>query len=154
MPMGKDAIGRTGGSTTMRVEFGKIREFARALKDDNPIYLDEAYAKREVGGVIPPPTFTMTQGFWSDGQGGPKLELDMRRVLHGGQEFEYVKPVFAGDTLTATGKIADVYTKPGKRGGEMTFVVMETEYKNQKGEVVMYARSTIIETAKAVEKKD
>ena len=152
--MDKDAIGRTGKSVEMVIELGKLREFARAIKDDNPVYFDDETAKREAGGVMPPLTFTMTQAFWGDGQSGPKLDLDLRRVLHGGQEFEYLKPVYAGDRLTATGRIADVYKKPGKRGGEMTFVLLETEYKNQTGEVVLLARSTVIETAKAVEKKD
>ncbi len=59
-------IGRSGQPTTMRVELGKIREFARAIKDDNPIYFDEEHAKREAGGVMPPPTFTMTQAFWDE----------------------------------------------------------------------------------------
>ena len=148
-------IGRSAPPMEMRVEYGKIREFAKAIKDDNPIYFDEGYAEKEAGGVMPPPTFTMTQAHWSDGViGGPKLDMDLRRVLHGGQEFEYVKPIHAGDKLTATGRISDVYKKPGKRGGEMTFAVIETEFKNQKGEVVLYSRSTVIETAKAVEKKD
>jgi acyl dehydratase len=138
----------------MRVEFGKVREFAAAIKDDNPIYFDEEYAKKEAGGVPPPPTFTMTQGFWDDGRGRIDLGLDMRRVLHGEQEFEYVKPVVAGDTLTGQGRISSVEKRPGKRGGEMTLVTLETEYKNQRGEVCLYSRSTIIETAKPVEKKD
>jgi acyl dehydratase len=147
-------VGRTGKPVRMRVEFGKIREFARAIKDDDPIYFDEEHARRVAGGVMPPPTFTMTQGFWDDGQGRIDLGMDLRRVLHGGQEFEYVKPVYAGDVLTAQGKLTEVYRKPGKRGGEMTFAVLETSYTNQRGEVVMFSRSTVIETAKAVEKKD
>jgi acyl dehydratase len=147
-------VGRTGSPTTMRVELGKIREFARAIKDDNPIYFDEAHAEQEAGGVMPPPTFTMTQGFWEDGSGRIDLGLDMRRVLHGEQEFEFVRPVFAGDQLTAQGRISNVERRPGKRGGEMTLVTLETEYKNQRGEVCLYSRSTIIETAKPVEKKD
>jgi len=152
---GKDErIGRSGKASTMRVEFGKIREFARAIKDDNPLYFDEEVAKREAGGVMPPPTFTMTQAFWDDGSSRIDLGLDMRRVLHGEQEFEYVKPVYAGDSLTGQGRISSVEKRPGKRGGEMTLVTLETEYKNQRGEVCMYSRSTIIETAKPVEKKD
>jgi len=147
-------IGRSGRPVTMRVEFGKIREFAAAIKDENPIYFDEDYAKKEAGGVPPPPTFMMTQGFWDDGRGHIDLGLDLRRVLHGEQEFEYVKPVVAGDTLTAQGRISSVEKRPGKRGGEMTLVTLETEYKNQRGEVCLYSRSTIIETAKPVEKKD
>jgi acyl dehydratase len=147
-------IGRTGGPVTMRIEFGKIREFARAIKDDNPLYFDEEYARKTAGGVMPPPTFTMTQGFWDDGQGRIDLGLDLRRVLHGEQEFEYLKPIYAGDVLTARAKISNVEKRPGKRGGEMTFVTVETEYRNQRDEVVLYARSTIIETARPVEKKD
>jgi acyl dehydratase len=152
---GKDErIGRSGKPVTMRIEYGKVREFARAIKDDNPFYFDEELAKREAGGVIPPPTFTMTQAFWDDGHSRIDLGLDMRRVLHGEQEFEYVRPIYAGDQLTGQGRISSVEKRPGKRGGEMTLVTLETEYKNQKGEVCLYSRSTIIETAKPVEKKD
>jgi acyl dehydratase len=147
-------VGRSGKPSTMRVELGKIREFARAIKDDNPLYFDEEHAKREAGGVMPPLTFTMTQAFWDEPGNRIDLGLDMRRVLHGSQEFEYVRPVHVGDRLTAQGRISKVYKKPGKRGGEMTFVELETEYKNQNGETALYSRSTIIETAKAVEKKD
>ena len=152
--MDKDAIGRTGVPVTMRVEHGKIREFARAIKDDNPVYFDEDYARKEAGGIMPPPTSTMPVALWNDGGGRPLLDMDLRRLLHGGQEFEFVKPIHAGDIVTAQTRVADVYTKPGKRGGEMTFAVTETELKNQHGEVVLYSRSTLIETAKPVEKKD
>lgn len=146
-------IGRTSPPVKMRVEYGKIREFAKAIKDDNPLYFDEDHAAREAGGIVPPPTFSMTQSHWTEGIiGGPKLDMDLRRVLHGEQEFEYVAPIHAGDELTAVGRIADVFKKAGKRGGEMTFAVVETEFKNQRGEVVLYSRSTVIETAKAVEK--
>jgi acyl dehydratase len=147
-------IGRTGEPSTMRVEFGKVREFARAIKDENPLYFDEAHAKSVAGGVMPPPTFTMTQAFWEEAASRIELGLDLRRVLHGEQEFEYVKPIYAGDTLTAKARISNVEKRPGKRGGEMTLVTLETEYKNQRGEVCLYSRSTIIETAKPVEKKD
>jgi len=154
--MESELIGKQSEPVTMRVEFGKIREFARAIKDDNAIYFDEEVGRREAGGVMPPPTFSMTQAFWDSSEGSlmRKLNFDLRRVLHGGQEFEYVKPIYAGDVLTATARIAEVFKKPGKRGGEMTFAVLETEYKNQKAEVVLYARSTVIETAKPVERKD
>jgi len=152
--MDKDAIGRTGSPVTMPVEHGKIREFARAIKDDNPIYFDEDHARREAGGIMPPPTFTMTVALWADGGGRPPLDMDLRRLLHGGQEFEFVQPIHAGDMLTAQTRVADVYKKPGRRGGEMTFAVFETEFTNRHGKVVLYSRNTLIETAKPVEKKD
>ncbi len=151
--MNKSEIGNTGKPVTMHVERGKIREFARAIKDDNPIYFDEAHAKQTVGGIMPPPTFTMTLGFWDEGRTRPLLTYDVRRLLHGEQEFEYLAPLYAGDVLTATGRVADVYEKAGSRGGTMTFGVLETTFTNQRGEAVLISRSTLIETAAAVKKE-
>ena len=56
MPVDKSYIGRSGAPVTMHVERGKIREFARAIKDDDPMYFDEAHATREAGGIMPPVT--------------------------------------------------------------------------------------------------
>ncbi len=151
--MDKSEIGNTGKPITMHVERGKIREFARAIKDDNPLYFDEAYAQRIAGGIMPPPTFTMTGGFWDDGRSRPLLTYDVRRLLHGEQEFEYLAPIHAGDTLTAVSRAADVYEKAGSRGGSMTFGVLETTFTNQRGEQVLIARSTLIETGGVLKKE-
>ena len=62
-------------------------------------------------------------------------------------------PVYAGDVLTATARVADVYEKAGSRGGTMTFGVLETTFTNQRGEKVLISRSTLIETAAAVKKE-
>jgi acyl dehydratase len=150
--MDASAVGKTGQPVTMRVELGKVREFARAIKDDNPIYLDEEYARREAGGIIAPPTFLMTLGFWDDGRGRPKLDMDLRRVLHGEQEFEYLAPIHAGDSLTAVSKVEKVFEKQGSRGGTMTFAVTATEFRNQDGVLVAVSRSTVIETGQVVKK--
>lgn len=139
----KSAIGTELGTTTFPVERGKIREFAGAILDDNPAYEAE---------VPPaPPTFTMTVAFWPREGGGsiPQLFEDLRRVLHAEQEYEYLRPIQAGDTLTGHSKISDVYSKEGKRGGTMNFVVFETTFSNQRGEDVIVSRQVIVETAKA-----
>ena len=130
MPVDKSAIGRTGEPVTMHVERGKIQEFARAIKDDDPLYYDEGHAARVLllGGT----------------------PFDLKRVLHGEQEFEFLAPIHAGDVLTAVSKIVDVYEKPGKRGGSMTFAVTETEYRNAKGALVARARAVGIETGQVV----
>ena len=146
----KNDIGKVGKPITMRIEAGKIREFAKAIKDPNPVYYDENVAKAELGGVMPPPTFLMTLAHWDDGEGRPQVKMDLRRVLHGEQEFEYLGPIYAGDVLTAVTRVTDVYEKTGSRGGTMTFVVMETEFTNQKGEKVAVSRSTTIETGQVV----
>jgi acyl dehydratase len=127
----------------MRVEWGKIREFARAVKDADPLYAD---AER----CVAPPTFLMTIAHWSEGGGRPGVKVDLRRLLHGEQEFEYLGPIRPGDVLTARSRTQDVFEKEGKRGGKMTFVVAETEFRNQRGEVVAYLRATTIQTEGAV----
>lgn len=146
----KSDIGKVGKPVTIRIEAGKIREFARSIKDPNPLYRDENVAKAEIGGVMPPPTFLMTLAHWDEGEGRPHVQMDLRRVLHGEQEFEYLKPIYAGDVLTAVTKVTNVFEKSGGRGGTMTFVVMDTEFTNQQGEQVAIARSTTIETGQVV----
>jgi acyl dehydratase len=146
----KSDIGKVGKPVTIRIEAGKIREFAKSIKDRNPLYYDETVAQAEIGGVMPPPTFLVTLAHWDEGEGRPSVQMDLRRVLHGEQEFEFFKPVRAGDLLTAVTKVADVFEKTGGRGGTMTFVVMDTEFTNQKGEKVALSRSTTIETGQVV----
>jgi acyl dehydratase len=150
MPVDKSFIGQTGAPITMHVERGKIREFARAIKDDDPLYFDEAHAEREAGGIMPPVTFLQTISHWDDGRGRLRLPFDLKRVLHGEQEYEFLEPIHAGDVLTATSRIVDVYEKPGKRGGSMNFAVTETEYVNQRGTLVARARHVTIETGQVV----
>jgi acyl dehydratase len=140
----KSLIGVWGPETTMRVEVGKIREFAKAVKDPNP-----AYAGDE---PIAPPTFLMTISHWIGDLGKTRsaVKLDYRRLLHGEQDFEYVRPIRAGDVLTCRSRTKEVFEKAGKRGGTMTFIIGETEYRNQRGEIVAYTRNTAIETEGAV----
>jgi acyl dehydratase len=142
----RSLIGVWGPEGTMRVELGKVREFARAVKDPNPAFLaDDA--------PIAPPTFLMTIAHWIGDMGKTRsaVKLDYRRLLHGEQEFEYLRPIHAGDVLTFRSRTKDVFEKAGKRGGKMLFILSETEYRNQHGEVVAYTRNTAIETEGAVQ---
>jgi len=141
----RSSIGVWGEPTTMRIEYGKVREFARAIKDPNTAYSGD--------GALAPPTFLMTIAHWLEGgMGGSRsLKLDYRRLLHGEQEFEYLRPIRPGDVLTARGRTKEVFEKEGKRGGKMLFVITETEFTNQRGEVAAYSRSTLIQTEGAVQ---
>jgi acyl dehydratase len=142
----RSLLGVWGPPSTMKIELGKIREFAKAVKDPNPIYRDEAQC-------VAPPTFLMTIAHWIGDLGATRsaVKLDYRRLLHGEQDFEYVKPIRPGDTLTFRSRTKDVFEKDGKRGGKMLFVIGETEFTNQRGEVVAYMRNTAIETSGAVQ---
>ncbi len=48
----KSAVGKTGKPFKMHVDWSKVREFARAIKDPNPLYFDQELAKKEVGSLI------------------------------------------------------------------------------------------------------
>lgn len=127
------------------VERGKVAEFARACLNDS-----DAHSNAD---AVASPTFPQTLSFWRMRQNRPREAgregMDMRRVLHGEQEFEYVRPLRAGDVLTTESRVKDEYEKEGKRGGTMRFVVTETVFRDEKGEVVAYSRGTSILTSKA-----
>ena len=150
MAIDKSVIGKTGKPFTVPIEWSKVREFARAIRDPNPVYFDPELAKKECGGIPVPTTFLQVAAFWQDSESMPSVAFDLRRILHGEQEFELHRPILVGDVLTGTARIADVYEREGGRGGKMTFMVTEIEYRNQKGEKVAVARSTLIETGQAV----
>jgi acyl dehydratase len=94
----------------------KIREFAEAIGDGNPVYTDPDAAK-EFGhpDVIAPPTFVFAITYRAAGQviQDPLLGLDYSRVVHGQQGFTYTRPVRAGDRLSVTSTIESIKSMAG-----------------------------------------
>ena len=77
----KSVVGKTGKPFKMHVDWSKVREFARAIKDPNPIYFDQEVAKKEVGGIPVPVTFLQTSAFWTDETSSPGFGgFDLRRI--------------------------------------------------------------------------
>jgi hypothetical protein len=134
--------GQELGSTRVRIERGPVKVFAAAVKDDDPVYLEE--------GAPVPPTFPFVMPYWgSMGQGGAaglpieKLRGPGRMLLHGEQEFEYHRWPRVGDELEGSVRVADVYEKEGN-SGTMEFYVTETQWKDaSSGEPVVTARFTL-----------
>jgi len=141
----KSAVGATTAPVEVPIERGKVREFARATMSENAAYLGS-------DAPVIPPTFLTTINFWMSAEESPmaKVGLDLRRLLHGGQEYVFHgPPPRAGSTLHATSRIEDIYEKEGRRGGTMTFVVAVTEFRDEDGALVAEARATAIETGQA-----
>jgi hypothetical protein len=138
--------GRQGSPFQMVVERGKIREFARATKSSNPDYLEGDHP-------LSPVTFLVTSAFWQDPSSSPWAGAgpqNFERLLHGEQEFVFFgEPPRAGDTLTGVSRIDKVYEKAGRRGGDMKFTEMVTEFRDPTGKVVAESRTTSIETGQA-----
>lgn len=51
------------------------------------------------------------------------LNIELRRVLHAEQSFEYFLPIRVGDVLEVVRSVSDHYTK---KGGTMEFLVIES----------------------------
>ena len=135
------------------VEAGKVEEFARAVKDDNPAHRDDAAAEAQGFERRPAPlTFSRTAYFpryRPDGVDEIRpFDLGFRSAysVHGEQSYEFERPVHVGDTLHADVTLADVYRREGSAGGEMTFAEFEFEYLDADGDLVFTERQTVIET--------
>jgi acyl dehydratase len=126
------------------VEKGRIAFFAKVIGLTDPIHTDDAAAKAAgYRGIVAPPTFI----FGAPGDSGETmklietLEIDLGKVLHGEQRFDYHAPVCAGDTLRFESRVSDIYDK---KGGALEFVVNGTKVTNQLGEHVADLHSVIV----------
>lgn len=126
-----------------------IVEFADAIGDPNPIYRD-AVAAKEAGydAIIAPPTYLTKLNFIYGPAllADPDLGLNYAMVVHGEQEYEFTRPVKAGDVLVATPKISKIYAK-----GRNEFIITEARIETTDGEQVAVARSTIVSRGTAAQ---
>jgi acyl dehydratase len=164
MAVDTSVIGKSTGTQRVVVERQPLSNFAKAVKDTNPIYQNGEAAKGAGFDAIPaPPTWSFAMSGWgiyperqSDlarVEGNPmfeiigKLQAKGGMVLHGEQEFEYHRPILAGDVLVGEGKVVDAYEKDSG-SATMTFVVSETVWKDDKsGEPVVTTRFNLIHRA-------
>ena len=120
----------------------KIREFARAIGDDNSAFFDSAAAAAMGhGDIIAPPTFAVIVSFLAAASviNDPDLGLDYSRVVHGEQRFTYTRPITAGDQLVATATIENLRIAAGN-----DMVTTRTDIRTVDGEHVVTATSVIV----------
>lgn len=120
-------IGRRIPGHEVLVERGRLRAFAKAIGETDPVYSVVEAAKAAGHRDLPvPPTFLFCLGMEKPDPSAlvRDLGIDTRRVLHGEQGFEYVRPAYAGDTLHFDGQVTDAYSK---KGGALDFLVRTVE---------------------------
>jgi acyl dehydratase len=142
----KAVVGKEYPPFPVTVERGRIKDFARAIGDLNPFYIDDAVgAASSWGDVIAPPTFAVSfRGEGADsGALLRDLGVDISRVLHGEQEFEIHRQLVPGETYLCRTKVVDLYEKTG-RSGPMAFVVRETAVTDHTGEIVVTMRHVTV----------
>jgi acyl dehydratase len=130
-----DAKGKSFPVFEYEVGKEKIREYAYAVGEDNPVYFDRA-AAREAGfrDVPAPPMFAVvySSGAVAPALFDPEVGLNFAMMVHGGQEFVWGEPVCAGDQISTQATLKDVYERDGKG-----FYVFESVSTNQDGQEVV-----------------
>jgi len=137
----KNAVGKEMGPFAYLTWERKIGQFIGASGDRNPFYVDEDFAKKsEYGGVIAP--LAMANAYispmvWSIVD---VCKIDRAKLLHGDQEYEFIKPVRASTLLLSYFKVVDVYEKKG-----LHFAAVELTTRDEDGDIAVKGKMTLVE---------
>lgn len=150
----RSVIGIESAPWTLEVDKTSIRMFARAVGYTDPVFYDEEFAKSKGFRSLPAPphylgtpiynprTSDTTFGAPRGAAAGGRVRHNLKRVLNGGTEIEYLGTIVAGDVLTASSKVAELQERAGSLG-TMLITITETTYQRD-GEPVAISRGTII----------
>jgi len=144
MAIDPGVIGTQLPATTLTVDAGRLRFFAQAIGETDPVYTDVDAARAAGHPDLPaPPTFLFSVELENPDPFAflATVGVDLRFVLHGEQSFTYHSIVYPGDVLTATPRITDVYSK---KGGALEFVVKETTVTRADGSTVADVKSVLV----------
>lgn len=140
----KTFIGHTFEDKDIHVEMGKLQFFSKVIGEKNPIYFNEKEAlKQGYRSILAPLTYifslTLEQESYEEKYGA--MGIDLQKLLHGEQRFEYSGDVCAGDIITISSKIVDIFTK---KNSSLDFMIEEMNVKNKQKENVAILRQTLL----------
>jgi acyl dehydratase len=130
-----------------------IRYFALAMHDDNPLYVDEAYAQAAGhAGVIAPPTLVCETCQYAhcapdaDGYIGHEWHLPVPgcRMIRAGNDYTFNRPILATDRISVTWTLESMVEKPSSRGGTQLFVMSVATYADAQGHTVATNREALV----------
>jgi acyl dehydratase len=134
MAVNTDAIGRTYEPVTYAVGREKIREYAAAVGESNPLHHDLRVARAAgYDDLVAPPMFVVVYAGRSVGPAvvDPEVGINLMQMVHGSQEFQWGPVVVAGDEISTTTTVKEISERRG-----MAFYVFESRSENQAGERV------------------
>jgi acyl dehydratase len=135
VPVNADAKGKAYPPFEYEVGKEKIREYAHAVGEQDPIYFDRARAQAAGFRDVPaPPMFAVVYSAGSVGPAvlDPEVGINLAMMVHGSQEFVWGEPVCAGDAITTQTTLKDIREKGG-----MGFYEFESVSRNQHGQEVV-----------------
>jgi len=127
-------VGKAYPATTYVVGREKVREYARAVGETDPLHLDvEAAWAAGHADVVAPPMFAVVYAMPAVAAGmfDPEVGIDFARLVHAGQDFRWGPLVVAGDEISTTVSVKDVSERRGSG-----FYVFESISCNDRGETV------------------
>lgn len=150
--LGQKTITQLGEVTALT-----IRRYALAVGESNPLYFDTEYARKQgYADIIAPPNLLPSIMEWGVGETEDRLNRDGLseefllprhfsgiRVMGGGEEMTFYRPVVAGTHVTLCSEVTDTYTKTGSKG-ELAFLVFTNTYQDRDGETLCVCKRTMI----------
>ncbi|MEO3827032.1 MaoC family dehydratase N-terminal domain-containing protein [Actinomadura sp. B10D3] len=149
MAPASDAVGLSTPPSTIDVERGRLRLFAKAIGETDPLYTDLDAAHTAGHRDLPvPPTFLFCLemdrpdpfAFLSE------AGIDLERVLHGEQSFTYHALCYAGDSLTFESSITDDYER---KGGALRCLVRQTRVTRADEPIADLSNVIVVQQSKA-----
>jgi len=141
-------IGHSFPPFTVKIERTKIRELALAIGDDNPIYQSQQAVQEAGYQDIPlPPTTGTIFLFWGNThfvEQLAELGLDLARLMHREEEYEYLAPLHPGETLTGVMTVLDGSTRKGPHHTSIDLVTLQLRYTNSQGQPVLIATTRLV----------
>jgi acyl dehydratase len=134
VPVNTKAVGKAYAPTRYAVGREKIKEYALAVGESNPVHLDvDAARAAGYADVVAPPMFAVVYSSPAVGPAlfDPEIELNFALMVHGGQDFQWGPLVVAGDEISTVASVKEIREDVG-RG----YYVFESVSTNQRGEEV------------------
>lgn len=137
-------IGKRYTPVIFYVDADRIRSFAKATGQTDPVYFDVVNAQRQGHpSLLAPPTFLTVVGMAQDNPFPhvTDLNVSLSNLLYANQRYCYYAPVYAGDTIRLVSEIEDMFDK---KGGALQFCVIKQTCTNQYGQLVAILYGTLV----------
>ena len=139
-------IGQSCEPKVIEVEKGQIRRFAQAIGETNPIHFSEDAAKSAgFPGIVATCTFASAIHCFDEFY--EQVGINPHAVMHQEEEYEYFKPIIAGDILSVVHTVSNVYDKQVPNG-QLVFIVIESRGNDKRGKTVFKSRRVLVELRK------
>ncbi len=128
-----------------------IRHWAYGIGDDNPLWVDEEYARKtRHGGIIAPPSILYACDRIASGYVGG---LPGVQAMYSGTNWEWFKVIKENDRIEAISMLKDLVEKKSEFAGRAIQQIYQTDFINQDGETVGRAESWCFRTERDVAAK-